>query len=172
MTLALARTISNLSSILLSLSLLVVASSAVAQSADPRRPLPSVDIAAAKLPQCTQVGTKLIAMLLRDDVRGALDFQQFYNTFNCPTNYLTRSFGCAITHRPQEAKTVDGKPPENQPVITVAKVIDACWDNPEKPKVDSTSSADKPAPASAAAKPPASPEQKKPPSAYNGGATN
>lgn len=171
MTLALARTISNLSSILLSLSVLVVAGSAVAQSADLRRPLPSADIAAAKLPQCTQVGTKLIAMLLRDDVRGALDFQQFYNTFGCPTNYLTRSFGCAITHRPQEAKTVDGKPPENQPVITVARVIDACWDNPEKPKIDSTSSADKPtpAPASATAKPPASP---KPPSAYNGGATN
>lgn len=172
MTLALARPVLNLSSILLSMSLFMSAGSAVAQSADLRRPLPSADIAAAKLPQCTQVGTKLIAMLLRDDVRGALDFQQFYNTFNCPTNYLTRSFGCAITHRPQEAKTVDGKPPENQPVITIAKVIDACWDNPEKPKIDSTSSADKLAPASAAAKPPTSPEQKKPPSAYNGGATN
>ena len=171
MTLALARPISSL---VFSLSLVVAAGSAVAQSADQRKAISSTDITSAKLPQCTQVGTKLIAMLLRDDVRGALDFQQFYNTFGCPTNYLTRSYGCAITHRPQEAKAVDGKPPENQPVITVAKVIDACWDNPDKPKIESTSSTDKPIPssASAAGKPSAPAEQKKPSSAYNGGATN
>jgi|GEM_PF-5199324 len=172
MTLALARPVLNIFSLFLSTSLFMVAGSAVAQSTDLRRSLPSTDVATAKLPQCTQVGTKLIAMLLRDDVRGALDFQQFYNTFGCPTNYLTRSFGCAITHRPQEAKTVDGKPPENQPVITIARVIDACWDNPDKPKIDSTSSTEKPTPSpvNAAGKPPA--EQKKPSSAYNGGATN
>ncbi len=173
MTLALARPVLNLSLILLSLSLLVAAGSATAQSAEQRRPLASADLTAAKLPQCTQVGTKLIALLMRDDVRGALDFQQFYNTFGCPTSYLTRSFGCAITHRPQETKTLDGKPPENQPVLTIVKVIDACWDNPDKPKIDSSSTTDKPSPSSAPSGKPAAPaDQKKPSSAYNGGATN
>ncbi|MEZ5647558.1 MAG: hypothetical protein R3E60_01045 [Alphaproteobacteria bacterium] len=130
---------------------------ALAQSSDgARRSVSPSEIATAKSPQCTQIGTKLIALLVRDDVRGALDFQQFYNTFGCPTTYLIKSFGCTIANRPPE-----GKPIEAQPV-PMTHIIDACWDNPDKPKLDTASDKAAPPPTGNKPNPPPATNQKKP----------
>jgi hypothetical protein len=68
--------------------------------------------------ECGWVGTRIISLLIRDDVDGANQYFHFFANFGCANEQLAQAFRCSVGGGPELA----GAPLNDR--------INGCWSNP------------------------------------------
>src|ERR1700733_7643569 len=78
-------------------------------------------------PECVWLGSRVVSLLLRDDLDTAFRHLDLYDRFGCPSGHVQAAFRCLVLHQPNP-KAADPK---------VADSLDgrahACWINPALP---------------------------------------
>lgn len=68
--------------------------------------------------ECGWVGTRIISLLVRDDIDGANQYQHFYANFGCANEHLAQAFRCTVGG----GQDLSGAPLNDR--------ISGCWANP------------------------------------------
>jgi hypothetical protein len=94
-------------------------------------------------PECVWFGTRVIGLLLGDDLDTAFRHLDLYDRFGCPSGHIQASFRCMVLHK----GSIDAK--SNDPKVSVEGWENSCWLNPSQPVTVAAPPAT-PAPAAAA----------------------
>jgi hypothetical protein len=95
-------------------------------------------------PECVWLGSRVVSLLLNDDLDTAFRHLDLYDRFGCPSGHIQASFRCLLLqHADSIDPKADPKAADNRPAR-----VRSCWLNPTQPAV-----APAPAPAPAAAVP-------------------
>jgi hypothetical protein len=87
-------------------------------------------------PECVWLGTRVVSLLLNDDLDTAFRHLDLYDRFGCPSGHIQASFRCLVL---QHADRIDTKPadPKADPKAADNTSKDArvraCWLNPTQP---------------------------------------
>jgi hypothetical protein len=95
-------------------------------------------------PECIWLGSRVVSLLLNDDLDTAFRHLDLYDRFGCPSGHIQASFRCLLL---QHADSIDPKADPKAGDSRTGKV-QSCWLNPTQPAAASA-----PAPAPAAAVP-------------------
>jgi hypothetical protein len=94
-------------------------------------------------PECLWFGTRVVSLLLNDDLDTAFRHLDLYDRFGCPSGHIQASFRCLLL---QHADSIDSKDPKA--AETRSARVQSCWLNPTQPPLAAAPAA--PAPTAAA----------------------
>jgi hypothetical protein len=104
-------------------------------------------------PECVWFGTRVVSLLLNDDLDTAFRHLDLYDRFGCPSGHVQASFRCLLL---QHADSIDTKadpkadPKADQKTTDIRTKVRSCWLNPNQ---QPPAAAAAPAPAAAAPSP-------------------
>jgi hypothetical protein len=93
-------------------------------------------------PECIWLGSRVVSLLLNDDLDTAFRHLDLYDRFGCPSGHIQASFRCLLL---QHADSIDPKADPKAGDSRTGKV-QSCWLNPTQP---AAAPATAPAPAAA-----------------------
>jgi hypothetical protein len=73
-------------------------------------------------PDCAWTGKRVINTLWREEVDAATQFTRFYSLFGCPGQHISMALSCVVAWQGDPAKSQDER-------------VEACWADPNKPRV-------------------------------------
>jgi hypothetical protein len=94
-------------------------------------------------PECVWLGSRVVSLLLRDDLDTAFRHLDLYDRFGCPSGHVQAAFRCLVLHQP--TISADPKSADPKSADSLNGRVHACWINP------SMQAAAAPAPSSPAA---------------------
>lgn len=71
-------------------------------------------------PECVWHGTRVVSLLLGEDVDTALRQLEFYDRFKCPAEHIQATFRCCLRQGPPDPKAADA----------MKTRVGDCWINP------------------------------------------
>ena len=87
-------------------------------------------------PECVWFGTRVVRLLLNDDLDTAFRHLDLYDRFGCPSGHIQASFRCLVL---QHADSIDPKDPKA--ANNLDGQVRACWLNPSLQAVPAPSAA-------------------------------
>jgi len=79
-------------------------------------------------PECVWLGSRVVSLLLRDDLDTAFRHLDLYDRFGCPSGHVQAAFRCLVLHQP--TISTDPKSADPKSADSLNGRVHACWINP------------------------------------------
>jgi hypothetical protein len=79
-------------------------------------------------PECVWLGSRVVSLLLRDDLDTAFRHLDLYDRFGCPSGHVQAAFRCLVLHQP--TISADPKSADPKSADSLNGRVHACWINP------------------------------------------